>query len=167
MPKVNFVKSARKANPVAQVGESYYWWQNFKRPKQYSKTYPKPSQTVGSSFLQQFYSLGETMAERFVSLDTFEDERDNLVGDIQELLDECQSSLDNMPEHLQDTSDAGTTLTERIGELEDLIFNLEGMDVPDPEDIPKEVDEDGDAVDTHDSELKRLVEEIENFWPGL
>ena len=44
MPRVNFVKKARKDNPVVSKGESYYWWKYYFVPKMYSKS--KPPRTL-------------------------------------------------------------------------------------------------------------------------
>ena len=46
-PRVHYVKSARKDNPVAKKGEPYYWWQSYCSPKQFSKTPPRPWSLVG------------------------------------------------------------------------------------------------------------------------
>lgn len=48
------------------------------------------------------------------------DERDGLVSEIEEFLDELQSRLDNMPDQLQESS----VLNERIEELDSLLSEL-------------------------------------------
>lgn len=55
MARVHFVKSARKAQPKNGIekGDSYYWWQFYKSPKQFSKTRPKPSQLIASDKLSR------------------------------------------------------------------------------------------------------------------
>jgi hypothetical protein len=63
MPRVHHVKKARKDNPVAKVGESYYWWKNFRSPKRFSKTFPKRSQLTGSDKLSRLYGAAEDVSE--------------------------------------------------------------------------------------------------------
>lgn len=49
MGNVHFVKHARKKNPVADIGESYYYWSfPFGRRKYYSKEYPTQEQLLES-----------------------------------------------------------------------------------------------------------------------
>ena len=43
MPRVNYVKKARKNNPAVKRGESYFWWKFRYGGKQYSKTRPRQS----------------------------------------------------------------------------------------------------------------------------
>lgn len=144
MPKVHHVKRARKDNPVAKKGEPYYWWQFAFGPKQYSKTPPKRSQLTQSSFLSQLYDLQDGMQERLqnVSLDTIQDVVTDLVDELQAMLDECQDSLDNMPEHLQEASSSGELLQERIDNLESWITDLENIDLEPDEDLTEEEKED-------------------------
>jgi len=129
MPRVYHVKSARKKNPVADVGESYYWWKFAFGPKRFSKTYPKRSQLTQSSFLSQLYDLEDGL-DAEVQFEDCQSRLDEIVDTLNELMDECQSSLDNMPEHLQDTSDSGITLTERIDALESAISDYESIEIP-------------------------------------
>ena len=87
MPRVTFVKKARKDNPVAKKGEPYYWWQFAFGTKQYSKTQPARSQLTQSSFLSQLYELQDGMEERFnnLGIDAIEDARTDLVDELQNL----------------------------------------------------------------------------------
>ena len=123
MPKVHFVKSARKENSVAKVGESYYWWQFRFGGKRFSKTYPKRSQLTQSPFLSELYDVEDRIGD---SID--EDQAAEIICDLEALRDECQYSLDNMPEHLQEASDSGMLLQERIDNLEDWISEIENID---------------------------------------
>lgn len=129
MARAHFVKKARKDNPVAKKGEPYYWWKfNFGR-KQYSKGAPSRSQLTQSAFLGQIYDI-----EDRISCTSIEDQTDaegqiaDLVADLENLRDECQESLDAMPEHLQETSSSGELLTERIESVEEMTSELVGID---------------------------------------
>jgi len=63
MPRVNFVQKARKDNPVAKAGESYYWWKFRYGGKHYSLTRPRESQLTQSEFLGAMYSLLEEIQD--------------------------------------------------------------------------------------------------------
>ena len=156
MPRVYHVKKARKADPNAgiEVGDEYYWWKFRFGPKRKSKTYPRRSQLTQSGFLSQLYDIEDGMAERFSDVDTLEDERDGLADELDQLRDECQESLDNMPYHLQDTSDAGILLTERIEGLDDWSSQIRDIDC----DTREEDEPDEDF-------LSRIVEEIQSLSP--
>lgn len=176
MPKVHFVKKARKDNPVCKRGESYYWWQHAFSPKSYSKTKPKSSQLTKSNYLSQLYALQESINEgAYNDFDSMDTNRQDIVDQLQELSDECQDSLDNMPEQLQESSEAGMTLQERIDMLEDSISSIESIDIPElPEDWSEETTEwdemDQNEKDEFISEWKQervneFIESINDNWP--
>lgn len=123
MPIVHFVNKARKDNPVAKAGESYYWWKRWGWPKQYSLTRPKRWQLTGSSFLRTYWQIQDGLAN-----DIGEDDAANLADELDQLLSECQDSLDNMPYELQGASPAGELLQERIDGLEEWIGQIQGID---------------------------------------
>ena len=178
MPRVYHVKKARKKNPVVDVGESYFWWKHAFGPKQFSKTRPKASQVTGSAFLSTFYGLQEELeAGYFSDFESLEAQRDELVTQLQDLHDECESSLENMPEHLQDTSESGVLLTERIDELDSAIGTLEGIDVPEePSDWSDEIEDYEDMNPVDRGEIQELwkrdqmdvfVQEVQDNMPQL
>lgn len=153
MPRVHHVKKARKDHPQYGIkkGESYYWWKFRFGGKQVSKTHPKRSQLTQSSFLSQLWDIEDGISERFVGLDSSEDielAKEELLENIEELKDECQESLNNMPYHLQDTSDAGTTLQERIDGLDGWVDEL-------------------NSIDMNNEDLESLIEEITNTSSNL
>jgi hypothetical protein len=129
MPRVNYVKKARKDNPAVKAGEPYYWWKFRFGPKRYSKTRPARSQLTQSEFLATVWDLQD---EFVVSSDNIEGDIEDLVSTLEELRDQCQDSLDNMPESLQETSDAGALLQERIENLDSAIDDLQAID-PEPD----------------------------------
>lgn len=111
MAKVHFVKSARKDNPVAKKGESYFWWKPMVGgrggAKRYSKERPRPSQLTQSEFLSRFYDIEEQIAEA-KDPDTLE----QIAQDLSELGDETREKYDNMPDGLRE-GDTGQMLDER------------------------------------------------------
>lgn len=100
-----------------------------------SKTYPKRSQLTQSSFLQSLYELQDNFS---FDQDDPGSSRDELINEIENLRDECQSSLENMPEHLRETSDSGLMLQERIEALEAWVSDLEQVDCEIDEELSDE-----------------------------
>lgn len=154
MTRANFVKAARKDYPEAGVkkGESYWWWKfNFSRYVHRSKVHPTRSQLTQSGFLQELYDIEDNLSFDGEDLESSVQE---LTERIQELADQCQESLDNMPDHLQESSETGMLLQERIDALEAWISDLEGVDlsVDDVEDITLDEEEQTEvlAVDVDD-----------------
>lgn len=112
MAKVTFVKSARKDNPVAKKGESYYWWKPMVGgrggAKRYSKERPSRSQLTQSEFLSTLYGIEDG---DMASAQTPEDFK-AVAEALRELGEEQQGKYDNMPEGLQQ-GDTGQMLEER------------------------------------------------------
>ena len=175
MPRVYFVKEARKDNPVVKKGESYYWWKHAFGPKKFSKERPKASQLTQSSYLSQLYALQEGLSDRFTDFDSLQDELQSIIDDLNQLGDECQDSLDSMPEHLQDSSSSGEMLQERIDAIEMATSEMESIDVPEePEDWNDENSDykemNAEERETFQSEWKKerideFVQSIEDAWP--
>jgi vacuolar-type H+-ATPase subunit I/STV1 len=175
MPKVNFVKAARKDVPNTDIkaGESYYWWQGFKKPKRFSKTPPKPSEVVGSAFLQTLYGIDEGLN----SLSTCEDILDGLeeaISSLEELKDEVQGNLDNMPEGLQQ-GNTGQMMQERIDALESYISELEEVKNQAEENRPQEAEpeskeekkeEADDEEETQEEKDEACFTELQNIIGG-
>lgn len=166
MAKANFVKKARKAIPEAGIakGDSYWWWQHFRRAKQVSKAKPKPSQLEGSAFLSTLMEIGERFDDP--QCETPEDLQslvEDAVGDLNSLSDETQGSFDNMPEGLQQ-GETGQLLESRVESLSGLIGELEGLDY--------DVEEEDGETDEKKAARKKvmtegLLSEIQGFdWSG-
>lgn len=152
MTRVNFVKKARKDNPVVKKGESYYWWKFPFGGKHYSATHPKRSQLTQSDFLAQVYDIedemnGNSNIEQFMI--------DEWISELESLRDECQDKLDNMPEQLQEGSSSGQLLQERIDALDDWISSLENIDC--------EIDDDENEEDR----MEEIKGEVSDANPGV
>lgn len=120
MAKVTFVKRARKENPVAKKGESYYWWQFAFQPKMYSKTPPTRSQTVRSPFYQQLYALEDSVGS-YIDPDSVQND---FIPELEQLRDEQEEARENMPEGLQESA-TGELLQERFDGLDNWITEIE------------------------------------------
>lgn len=133
MPKVKYVKAA-KDHPAQGIakGEMYYVWA-IKTQRGgitlRSKTPPRQSQLTLSEYKSAAWELVERL-EDFQKPSDISDLvsfRDELVSDAENLRDEQQEKLDNMPEGLQQ-GDTGTMIQERIEALESFIEELGDID---------------------------------------
>lgn len=124
MPRVHFVKSARKDNPVAKKGESYYWWKPMVGgrggAKRFSKEQPSRSQTTQSEFLGGLYAIEDDMLAKADSPEALREAAENL----RELGQEQQDKFDNMPEGLQQ-GDSGQMLEERANGCEEWASHID------------------------------------------
>lgn len=153
MPKVTHVKAAKKDNPVAKTGEPYYWWKFRFGGKHYSRTRPRQSQLTQSAYLGSVYSIIEQIEDAELnSVEDFEALVESVRGDMEALRDETQSSLDNMPDSLQE-SPTGQLLQERIDALENIDSEMDCFDEFEFEE--EELDEDDYAVEDYDSVEER------------
>jgi hypothetical protein len=141
MPRLNFVKRARKDYPDYRIakGDSYYWWTFRNGGKHISKEKPRRSRLTQSSFNSTLWDieddLQEIEAENAEDLETIVQE---YIDRIMELKEETEQNLENMPEQLQESS----ILPERIEALNIWISELESIDLEvDEDEIKTEVKE--------------------------
>lgn len=146
MPEVHKAV-ARKDYPEAGIkrGQTYYWFKLYHGSKVRSLNRPLPSQMTGSPYLAAIRSLLERDPPH--TSEDVEAFRDEVVEDLQNLQEEAQSSLDNMPEGLQESSESGQMLQERIDALDSAISDLEDLDIPDRSSIEDEEGTDQEAWD--------------------
>jgi hypothetical protein len=148
MPRVHFVKKARKDNPAVKKGESYYHWQRYRSRKQYSATPPKRSQLTGSSKLAAIYDAEDAVSELYInhepdaiagSIETAKDVIEAAAEAFRDVGSEYQESADNMAEYFQGS--------ERVYELEEQANQCE-----------EAADNAGTIVDTLQECIDRLEE---------
>jgi len=169
MPRVHHVKKARKDNPVCKKGESYYWWKFRYGGKRFSKTYPKSSELTQSEFLSQVYELNERIED--LDVDNIKDlkfEIEDIAGEYRQLGEEQEEKLYNMPDHLQDTSDAGELLRERSEGCETVADELENIDTDIDEDsikeeVKSELGEDAEEDEIEDEIKSRVQDRFEEI----
>lgn len=160
MPRVTSVKRARKGFTAGdgvkvKKGDPYYWWKFRFGGKHTSTTYPKRSQLTRSGFLSQLYGIQDSLGA-IEAGDGMESEVGDITTEIGDLRDECQGSLDNMPEHLQESSSSGELLQERVDAMDEWISELEGIDYS----VDEELDE-----DEKQTRYEEILEEIQNCEP--
>jgi hypothetical protein len=114
---------------VAQ-GQPYYWWQSRFGGKHISLTPPKRSQLTRSEWRSHAFALEESL-KRATCETVAELERllARTVGDIQDMLAEAETRLENMPEGLRENSQSGQTLQDYSAAFESwLSSDLAGID---------------------------------------
>lgn len=157
MARAHFVKKARKAQPEhgIKVGDSYYWWEFRYGGKHVSKTAPRQSQLTQSDYLSRVYSMLEYIEDMNTETD-FESAKDELLNLAEELRDEQDEKLNNMPDQLQD-SETGELLRERYDALENFHTELDNIEIDiDEEDFnPNEEWEDFFDGDSESEEQQR------------
>jgi hypothetical protein len=160
MAKVHVVKKAAKDYPEHGIkkGETYYWWKPNFGSKHFSKTPPKRSQLTSSDFKAQLWDLEDGFRSYFTDVESLESDVENYVSELENLRDTCQESLDNMPEHLQESSPTGEMLQERLSAMEDWIDGIQGVDLDIDEDLSDE-----EKQERYES----ILEEIEGCNPGI
>lgn len=130
MPRVHKVKSAKKDYPNFGIskGDSYYWWKFRYGMAIKSLKPPRASQLTQSPFLGELYDIQDEIGS--LSADEYEglsDPINEIVDRITALGDQCQESLDNMPDSLQ-YSPTGELLQERIDAMEGWAEEIDGID---------------------------------------
>lgn len=138
MARAHFVKQARKDNPVAKKGESYWWWSFRFGGKHYSRTKPKPSQLTQSEFLGTLLSIQEEIeAISVTDLDELEALAEEFADQLEQLGEEQNDKRDNMPEQLQD-SDTGQMLESRYESCQEMADEIRNIDFSCDEDVDEQ-----------------------------
>lgn len=130
MPTIYFVQQAQKENPVAKVGEPYYWWRFLNGHRYYSKTKPDPRMLTQSEFRGRAYALNaQIMALDPESVDELRQELQTIADAFRTLGDEQRAEIDSMPNRLTDTTETPGRLQQRYDDCCDIAEALEGVDL--------------------------------------
>ena len=169
MARATFVNKARKDIPEAGIkaGESYYWWKFRFGGKHYSKTAPKRSQLTQSAFYSQVYDIEDDIAGAAAD-DSLRDIVEDVVSRLNDLADECEGNLQNMPEQLQ-SSPTGEMLQERADALRSAAEEFEAIDLSDwDEDFDEPEREEDETDDEFNERVEEARQEAEmEHWQGL
>ena len=153
MPRVHYVKSARKDNIAVRKGEPYYWWQNFRSPKRFSKTYPRGSQLC-TGRKSEVMAAQEALTDDLMMADTAEQIKDaceTCAETFRQLASEYEESADNMPESLQ-YGEQAENMREMAASLETQADELENLDFDPPHELEPRPDRQEPEEDDFDSE---------------
>lgn len=180
MVRAKFIKSARKDYPSFGIkkGDGYYMWSFRFGPTYKSLIAPRRSQLTRSGFLSSLYDLeDEINAASGIDEGQVEDWKSTLES----MKEECESSLENMPDGLRESSSSGELLQERIDGLESWIADLENIDFDiDTETLRAEAEEEFEgneenkADEVEDAYEQKVADrqsdidsEVQNAAPGL
>lgn len=194
MPRVHFVKKARKDNPAVKKGESYYHWKFRYGGKHYSKTRPKPSQLTQSDKLSRIYSVAESFegvnfpsdASDYEDINvliedcnTVKDAYESAAEELREIAEEYNDSADAKEEYFPGTGDeirekadacenAACDADDAANEWDNAISELEGLEMPEPPE-PKEPSEEDDEDEEDEEEFDPYSwrEEADSILSGL
>lgn len=154
MPRVHFVKKARKDNPAVKKGEPYYWWKFRYGGKRFSATPPRQSELTQSEFLSQLWDLQETAIEEGQCGD-IADQIEEIAAQVGELAAECADRRENMPENLH-SSPVAELLERRAEACEQLAQDLDSL-----ADDVREMDDAAEAHEVATSTYEGLDWDIE------
>jgi len=186
MPRVHFVKAARKDNPAVKKGESYYHWKFRYGGKHYSRTRPKPSQLTQSDKLSRIYEAQEMLSEVCFPTEVGDMDRDQLVAMMdtvrsayedaaeafREVSEEYNESADNKEEYFPGTGDeirekadaceeAASEADDAASEWDSAINDIEAIDIPEPkEESSEDEDEDEEEDEVDPDEWKSEADDI-------
>lgn len=134
-------------------GESYYTWSFMNGGTFYSKTQPRASQLTSSDFMSTYYGIQESVEDfDTTDLDELVSFVEEVKSSLEDLRDETDEKLNNMPDSLQ-SSPTGELLQERVDSLDSTISDLDSIDFdfeePSKEDSLEELAESSD-IDTEE-----------------
>jgi hypothetical protein len=149
MPRVTFVKKARKKNPAVKAGESYYWWKFRYGSKHYSVTPPKQSQLTQSSKLSTIYATQEAVDALPSSWSpTSYDDTDK-----QEVADGIRAVADAFREGVETLRGVAEEYEESASNMEEYFQNSSQVD---------EIRDKGQAVEGSADEWDNVADELES-----
>ena len=146
MPKVHYVKKARKDNSAVQKGQPYYWWKFAYSPKQRSKTHPRASQLTQSDKLSRYYGAQETIEDLNAQAHIYDITiaLQEVADEVREIGEEYQESADNIREYFEESETADEceeksyVCDSTADSIEEAISSIEDLD-PDAEDSSESV----------------------------
>jgi DNA-directed RNA polymerase subunit RPC12/RpoP len=175
MGKVVLIQKSRKEYKCSKCGQvipkgSSYWKGelNF-HPSIYRCTDCglKGYEVTTSSYTLQVGAIVEEWTDTYGISDGCWDE---IVQALEEVRDELEGNLENMPEQLQD-SETGELLQQRIEAIEDAISELEGADMSTFVDsafsnlsVDQQTDEFREFLDTTDAWWEKLIFDVDDQW---
>ena len=142
MARVNTAVAAKDyPHKGIKKGDTYFYWQLYKQPKQMSLTRPRASQLTGSDKLSRVYAAGEDLEDVVGEADSLESivEALNTAAEaVREVAEEYGESADNMEQAFPNGSptidmcrENQDSLAAYADELESAASDVEGLDVSD------------------------------------
>lgn len=131
-----YVKKARKqilddkGKVLVDIGQEYWRVKSGRFDKGTVFT-QRPTRQQLRGFMTEFNANMDDYNERLENLqETFdEDDKDQLINDIEDFKSQKEESLSNMPDHLQESS----VLNEQIEELDNILSEVQDLEEPEDE----------------------------------
>lgn len=184
MPRVTFVKKARKAQDQCgkcgakiKKGEAYRWWKFRYGGRRIrcgkSECAPRASDLTQSPFYGQLYDIQDSVEEAIATRDkdSIAEALRNAAEELRSMAEECEEKRGNMPEGLQE-SETGELLqtrtdecNEKADELESRADELDNEEIIEPEEWEAYAEsegitkDDGESDDEFEGRVRDLIDE--------
>lgn len=171
MGKVQYVKKARKEHKCSKCGNIIKVGEPYK--KGVINFHPdiircvncglKSWEVTTSDYCKEVGCICEEWSENYGCDETTSGQ---IVETLNDLLSQCQESLENMPENLKESSSTGELLQTRIEQLEEAVNELEQIDTDSlrreaEESATDEVDrEEFDSDEEHEAAIDERTQEL-------
>ena len=189
MARVNTAKAAKDyPQHGIKKGDTYYYWQLYKGPKQMSLNRPRPSQLTGSDKLSRVYAAVESVEDSLESRDRDEvvEALNDAADEVREVAEEYGESADNMESAfpngsptIEECREKQENLEAFADELEGAASDIENLDLSDfldadarrveaEEDLRQEKEEAGvkpEDIEVTDDEIEAYLKEHEPDSP--
>ncbi len=164
MARAKLVKAMKDyPNFGIKKGDEHYVW-SMKRQRGgvtlRSLKPPRPSQLTENSFWSPLYSACESFEDAVAAASCFadlEEAKSDFTGTLTELSEEQDEKFNNMPEGLQQ-GETGQKLENRRDEVQAMVDELEGVDIPSDENVNEELGI-TDVDDAQDEDKKQQYED--------
>lgn len=174
MPRVHYVKKARKDNSAVSKGEEY-WWAKFRTGRsgfvrKWAKR-PRPSQLTQSDKKSRLYSLKEDLEDVEINAERAGEElrselesmRDDVGSQLEELGSEWTDAAMELPENLQ-ASEQYSHMEELGSNHESAASDVTSVDIPDEPEW--EVKDDHDTVADWNTALEQQRQDYADELDG-
>jgi hypothetical protein len=164
MPRVTYVKKARKDHPAGGIkkGDSYYWWKFRYGGKRFSRTPPRQSQLTNSDKLSRVYAAQESVEDAMGESALPDDWRgavEDAANEVREVGEEYQESCDNIRDQFTDSPTADEC-EEKAEACESVASEMDDIDFDSLPDKP----EDGDEPEEPEDPGEEPQEDDKNTW---
>lgn len=128
MARVTYVQKARKAPGICrcgkkiEAGDSYFWWQNYRSPKQFrcSEHRPRPSEyATTSDKLSRLYAAQENVEDALVAMLGDPDDASDIAQALRDAAETAREVGDEYRESADNIEDGFGTRTSQCDELEE------------------------------------------------
>lgn len=171
MPRVHHVKAQKDYKDIGvKAGEMYYWWRCYRRPKQRSKTRPRPSQlsSAKSAEVEDAILDARQTIEGADSVDDITAAIEAVAESAREIAGQYEESAEAMAQ----TASGGSweeEVREKQSQLEDFADSLEGFspETSDLDEIDEKIAAKDEKKEGHEDEERDLDQEREDVLSAI